>query len=84
MKRLTKQQVLLLHQQLLDQFGGTAGIRDEGLLDSALSTPFQTFGGHLFIRPSRSKQLNLDSALSAIILLSTATSGLARMSCWSF
>ena len=45
MKRLTKQQVLLLHQQLLDQFGGTAGIRDEGLLDSALSTPFQTFGG---------------------------------------
>lgn len=45
MKRLTKQQVLLLHEQLLQEFGGTAGIRDEGLLDSALSAPFQTFGG---------------------------------------
>lgn len=45
MKRLTKRQVLQLHQQLLDAFGGAAGLRDEGLLDSALSAPFQTFGG---------------------------------------
>lgn len=45
MKHLTKEQVLLLHEQLLQVSGGTAGIRDEGLLDSALAAPFQTFGG---------------------------------------
>ena len=45
MKRLTKRQVLLLHEQLLQEFGGTPGVRDEGLLDSALAAPFQTFDG---------------------------------------
>lgn len=45
MKHLTMQQVLLLHEQLLEVFGGTAGIRDEGLLESTLVVPFQTFGG---------------------------------------
>ena len=45
MKHLTKRQVLSLHEQLLEEFGGTAGIRDEGLLESALASPFQTFGG---------------------------------------
>lgn len=45
MKRFTRRQVLFLHAQLLEQFGGTAGIRDEGLLDTALASPFQTFGG---------------------------------------
>ena len=27
------------------RFGGLRGLRDEGLLDSALAQPFQTFGG---------------------------------------
>lgn len=43
MKVLTKRQILLLHQQLIEQTGGSDGIRDEGLLDSALSAPFQSF-----------------------------------------
>lgn len=34
----------MLHQQLVEQTGGSSGIRDEGLLDSALSAPFQSFG----------------------------------------
>lgn len=45
MKKLTKKQILMLHQDLLNRFGGTAGIRDEGLLESAISAPFQTFDG---------------------------------------
>ena len=45
MKRLTQRQVMLLHEQLLEKTGGTAGVRDYGLLDSALETPFQSFGG---------------------------------------
>ncbi len=43
MKILSKQQILMLHSALLTQTGGLDGIRDEGLLDSALNTPFQTF-----------------------------------------
>lgn len=34
-----------MHSQLIEQFGGEAGIRDEALLDSALQSPFQTFDG---------------------------------------
>lgn len=45
MIRLSKSQVLLIHDQLIAETGGSFGLRDEGMLDSALSTPFQTFGG---------------------------------------
>ena len=48
---LRRQQVLRLHDDLLETFGGTAGIRDEGLLDSALNAPFATFGGK-YLYPS--------------------------------
>lgn len=44
MKTLSKRQILLLHEQLVIQSGGSAGIRDEALLDSALNAPFQSFG----------------------------------------
>ena len=43
MKTLSKRQILMLHQQLMEQTGGSGGIRDESLLDSALSAPFQSF-----------------------------------------
>ena len=42
---LTKEQIILLHKLIYDRFGGACGVRDEGLLDSALATPRQTFGG---------------------------------------
>ena len=43
MNILTKRQIILLHTQMIQQSGGTDGIRDEGLLDSAINQPFQTF-----------------------------------------
>lgn len=43
MRKLSKEQVLLLHTQLIEEFGGTDGVRDYNLLDSALETPFQSF-----------------------------------------
>ena len=46
MKKLTKNQVLSLHRELIEEFGGAEGLRDEGLLDSALAAPFHTLGGH--------------------------------------
>lgn len=45
MKRLSKKQILMLHSQLIQQTGGSDGVRDYNLLDSALETPFQSFGG---------------------------------------
>ena len=45
MKKLSKEQILMLHTQLIQQTGGSDGIRDYNLLDSALETPFQSFGG---------------------------------------
>lgn len=45
MIRLSKSQILLIHDQLISETGGSSGLRDEGLLDSALNAPFQTFGG---------------------------------------
>jgi death-on-curing protein len=41
MRRLTRQQVILLHTELIEKTGGTDGIIDERLLDAALNAPFQ-------------------------------------------
>jgi death-on-curing protein len=38
-----KRALLLLHQESLAQFGGAAGLRDEGLLDSALARPINKY-----------------------------------------
>ncbi len=43
MKSLNKKQVIMIHSELIKATGGLLGIRDEGLLDSALASPFQTF-----------------------------------------
>ncbi len=45
MKKLTKEQILMLHSSLVQQTGGTAGVRDYNLLESAIESPFQAFGG---------------------------------------
>ena len=42
---LSKEQILQLHIDLIKATGGSDGIRDEGMLDSALNSPFQSFGG---------------------------------------
>lgn len=45
MKRLSKEQILMLHSQLIEEYGGSDGVRDYNLLDSALENPFRSFGG---------------------------------------
>ena len=42
---LTKEQILKMHEQLVERFGGEKGIREEGLFESAVMTPFQSYGG---------------------------------------
>lgn len=46
MKILSKRQILMLHEALLRETGGSPGLRDEGMLESALSAPFQGFGSY--------------------------------------
>jgi len=35
--------VLIIHKRLIHEFGGTLGLRDREILESAISRPYQTF-----------------------------------------
>ncbi len=39
-REYARDQILMLHHQLIERYGGSHGIRDEGLLDSTLNAPF--------------------------------------------
>ena len=43
MIRLTAKNVIALHKQMIEKTGGSYGVRDEGLLESALASPFMTY-----------------------------------------
>lgn len=45
MEYLTLNEVLVLHARLIQATGGSRGLRDVGLLESALARPQATFGG---------------------------------------
>jgi death on curing protein len=42
---ITKDEVLRLHTRSIEKYGGADGVRDDGLLESAIARPYQTFGG---------------------------------------
>lgn len=46
MKIITIRQVLILHELQIEKYGGLSGIRDTGMLQSAIGRPFATFGGN--------------------------------------
>ena len=45
MRYLTVKDVILLHNFAIDNFGGSHGLRDFGLLESAVMRPQASFGG---------------------------------------
>ena len=45
MIRFSKEKALLLHQLMAEATGGSVGVRDDGLLESALESCFATFDG---------------------------------------
>ena len=45
MIRLTQEKVLLLHEIITEETGGSPSMRDASLLNSALESAFATFGG---------------------------------------
>jgi death-on-curing protein len=40
---IRREDVLIIHKLLIDQFGGSHGLRDERSLNSAINRPFATF-----------------------------------------
>lgn len=42
---ITKEIILSLHELSIKEYGGSHGLRDEGLMESAIARPYQTFGG---------------------------------------
>lgn len=63
MKYLTKEQIIYLHKRLIQEYGGMDGIRNEGLLESAIASPFQTFSSMEFFLTIEEKAARLGYGL---------------------
>lgn len=56
---LTKDQIIKLHEMIYERYGGDLGVLNEGMLDSALQAPFQTFGGEELFPDDKEKIIRL-------------------------
>ena len=56
---LTKEQIIMLHEAIYERYGGSCGVLNEGMLDSALKAPFQTFGGEDLFPDKKDKIIRL-------------------------
>ena len=63
MIKFSKEKVLLLHQLMAEATGGSVGVRDEGLLDSALESAFAGFGDQEFYPTKEEKGARLGYTL---------------------
>jgi hypothetical protein len=71
---LTTDEVIQLHEWIIQQTGGGAGIIDRGLIDSAVYQPQATFGGHDLCPTLADKQRRSRLRWRSIMDLLTATS----------
>ena len=81
MKRLSKEQILMPHSQPIEQTGGTTGVRDFNLLESAIETPFQAFGGEELYPTIQAKGARLGYGLIKIIVCWMGRNVWERMRC---
>ncbi len=65
MIRFSKDKVLLLHKLIEEETGGSIGLRDEALLESALEGAFASFGGADLYPTKEEKGARLGYALIA-------------------
>ena len=63
MIKFSKEKVLLLHKLIAEETGGDAGVRDFGLLESALESAYQTFGGEELFPSKEEKAAKLGFSL---------------------
>ena len=59
MIKFSKDKVLLLHKLIAQETGGSIGVRDEGLLESALESAFSGFGNQEFYPTKEEKGARL-------------------------
>ena len=59
MIKFSKDKVLLLHKLIAQETGGSIGVRDEGLLESALDAAFSGFGDKEFYPTKEEKGARL-------------------------
>ena len=55
--------ILNLHEYSIRDYGGAKGIRDMGLLESAIARPYQTFGGEYLYKDPIQKSAALGESL---------------------
>ena len=63
MTKFSKEKVLLLHQYIASETGGSVGLRDEGLLESALESAFVTFEGKELYPTKEEKAARIGASL---------------------
>lgn len=63
MIKINKEKVLLLHQLIAEEIGGDIGIRDVGLLESAINNAYATFGGEELYKTKEEKAASLGFSL---------------------
>lgn len=63
MIRFSTERVLLLHQLMIAETGGSHGLRDEGLLDSAVQSVYASFDGQELYPSKQEKGARLGYAL---------------------
>ena len=63
MRKFSQEKVLLLHQLIAQETGGDMGVRDYGLLESALESAYQTFDGEELFPSKEEKAAKLGYSL---------------------
>ena len=63
MIKISKEKVLLLHKLMAEETGGSVGVRDIGLLESALNNAYATFGGEDLYKTKEEKAASLGFSL---------------------
>ena len=63
MIKFSKEKILLLHKILAEATGGSVGVRDEAMLDSALESAYAGFGDKEFYPTKEEKGARLGYAL---------------------
>ena len=63
MIKFSKEKVLLLHKYIAEETGGSVGLRDDALLDSALESAFSGFGDTEFYPSKEEKGARLGYCL---------------------
>ena len=56
---LNRDQIIKLHEAIYERYGGDVGVLNDGMLNSALQAPFQTFGGEELIPDTKEKIVRL-------------------------